>query len=94
MNTRTKFVIGENIRRAREVCGKSVAELCMAIGMSRAFWYDVEKGNKEASLSTLERMANALKANVFDLLREDHVTVFGQDAVPRHDKKPKRRKAS
>lgn len=87
MNIRTKFVIGENIRRMREHSGKSVAELCAPLGMSRAFWYDVEKGRKEATLTTLERIAGALGVNVFEIIK-------AHDAAPKEHGKPKRSKAS
>lgn len=76
----------DTIRRLREESGKSLRELCGPIGMSQAFWCEVEAGKKEPSLTTLERMATALGVNVRDLLKESSVT---DDS-----KSPKKRKAS
>src|SRR2546425_2456898 len=52
-----KYVVGRNIQRLREKSGKTKSDLSASIGMSRKFWDDVENGNKEASISSLERIA-------------------------------------
>lgn len=91
-----KFLVGRNIQRLREELfkkhGKTVTEICASIGMSRAFWADIENGRKEASISTLERIAGVLGVSASDLL-SDNLTVFAQSEVPR-DKKTKRRKTA
>ena len=69
-----KVVIGGNIRRIREGLNKgkgmSIAMCCQRIGMSRAYWLEVEKGLKGASWATLERFAKALGVTVRDLLKD------------------------
>jgi transcriptional regulator with XRE-family HTH domain len=63
-----QHAVTSNIRRLREESGKTKTELCLSIGMSRAFWDDIENGNKEPSISTLERIATALGVTVTDLI--------------------------
>ncbi len=65
-----KFVVGRNIRRLREESGKTQISLCGSIGMSRAFWNEVEKGNQDPSTSTLARIAKALGVTIRDLYDE------------------------
>ena len=65
-----KYVVGRNIQRLREKSGKTKSDLSASIGMSRKFWDDVENGNKEASISSLERIATALAVTVSDLTEE------------------------
>lgn len=65
-----RSIVSQNIRQFREASGKTKSELCRSIGMSRAYWDDVEAGRKEATVSTLERMAEALGVTVRDLLTE------------------------
>lgn len=67
---RTDEVVRRNIRDLRERSGKTKTELCRSIGMSRRFWDDVEDGNKEPSMSSLVRIAEALDVTVRDLLTE------------------------
>jgi transcriptional regulator with XRE-family HTH domain len=87
----TQQIVAENIRRFREASGKTKTELCASIGMSRAFWDDVENGTKEPSVSTLERIASALSTTVRELVTEPELA-FSQSAVP--PAKPKRKRAS
>jgi transcriptional regulator with XRE-family HTH domain len=65
-----KRLAAANIRYFRERSGKTMTALCASVGMSRAFWTDLEKGNKEPSISTLERIATALEVTIHDLLSE------------------------
>lgn len=62
--------VSANIRRLREKSGKTKAELCRSIDMSRRFWDDLENGTKEPSVTTLQRIAKALDVEVGDLLDE------------------------
>ena len=59
-------LVGENIRRIRGE--RSIMDLCADIGMSRAFWYDIEAGEKAATVDTLQRIAEALGVDVQDLV--------------------------
>jgi transcriptional regulator with XRE-family HTH domain len=59
-------LVGENIRRIRGE--RSIMDLCADIGMSRAFWYDIEAGEKAATVDTLQRIADALGVGVQDLV--------------------------
>jgi transcriptional regulator with XRE-family HTH domain len=68
--TESRFIIGANMRMFRERADKSVADMCGPLKMSRAFWYDLEKGAKTASVEMLDRIAKALGVSVRDLLAE------------------------
>ena len=80
-NQNMQLLIGGNIRRIREASGKSIALCCQPLGMSRAFWNDVERGVKGARMATLERMAKVLGVSVRDFLEV-------------HDEKPKKRRSA
>jgi transcriptional regulator with XRE-family HTH domain len=66
---RTDEIVRTNIRELRERSGKTKSELCASIGMSRRFWDDVESGAKEPSVSSLDRIAEALGVTIHDLLQ-------------------------
>jgi transcriptional regulator with XRE-family HTH domain len=67
--------VRHNIQRFRDAWlnakpGRTKMELCASVGISRRFWDDVEDGHKKPSITTLERMADALGVTVRDLLDE------------------------
>lgn len=78
-----KFVVGRNIRRLRESSEETLTDLCASIGMSRAFWGKIEKGEQEPSISTLERIASALNVTVHDLLSESGNGHKKREPVPK-----------
>jgi transcriptional regulator with XRE-family HTH domain len=66
----TDEILRTNIQRFRLRSGRTKSDLCRSIGMSRTFWDDIESGNKEPSVSSLDRIAGALGVTVLDLLTE------------------------
>jgi transcriptional regulator with XRE-family HTH domain len=67
---KTGDTVRRNIRRLREESGRTKTDLCASINMSRRFWDDVENGVKEPSITTLERIAEALDVTLQILLTE------------------------
>ena len=65
--------LGERIRQARLKSDKSVEALCAEVGVSRTYWYDVEKETLKGTLSleNLRKMEKALGSDLgVDLDRE------------------------
>ena len=66
-NVNYKNIIGENIRRAREIKGWSCLGLGKEIGMSKAAVSDIENGKSELTVSCLQHIADALDTDVCSL---------------------------
>lgn len=62
------MTIGERIREERKSCGISMAELGQRIGVTAAAVSRYELGQRELTIDTIERIANALGIHVFDLV--------------------------
>ncbi len=60
--------IGANVRRLRDESGRSVIDLAAAAGIERNYWYEIERGDKHASVATLAAVARELKVGLDDLL--------------------------
>lgn len=43
--------LGDAIKRARENSGKTVDQICEEVGVSRTYWYDIEKETLKGTLS-------------------------------------------
>ncbi len=43
--------LGDVIRKARLLSGKTVDQLCDEVGVSRTYWYDIEKETLKGTLS-------------------------------------------
>lgn len=63
--------LGERIRSLREAAGLSQEELAAASGVSRVHLSSLERGAKEASVSTCARIAKALRVPLAKLLDLD-----------------------
>ena len=63
-------IIGENVRRLRKQAGLSVDELMerKRIPISRPYWYEIEQGVCNASITNLVVVAEALGVSLRDLL--------------------------
>ena len=62
--------VGENVRRLRQQAGLSQAALAEASGISRRMIVQVEKGDTNISLSSLDRLAEALDASFVDVVSD------------------------
>ncbi len=67
-------VVGENIRRMRRETGRSQEALADEIGYHRTWVGAVERGERNITMQTLERLAELLKVHPFDLLWDHHAT--------------------
>jgi len=61
--------LGENIKRIRAEKGMSQGDLCRALELDRAYISNVENGNKNPTLATIEKIAIALGVKISELLK-------------------------
>lgn len=60
--------IGERIKHARQIKGMSQETLARAIGSTKSTISKYELGHREPSLDTIQRIADALRIEFFDLV--------------------------
>lgn len=63
-------LIGKAIRARREATGLSQDRFADVIDMHRAYFAAIERGEKNVTLPTLERVAKGLQIRMADLLRD------------------------
>ena len=58
--------LGKAIKRARENSGKTVDQICEEVGVSRTYWYDIEKETLKGTLSreNLESIEKSLDVDL------------------------------
>jgi transcriptional regulator with XRE-family HTH domain len=58
--------LGDAIKRARENSGKTVDQICEEVGVSRTYWYDIEKETLKGTLSreNLESIEKSLDVDL------------------------------
>lgn len=61
--------LGENIRRIRLERGLTQVELSKRLKVDRGYISNVERGLKNPTLSTIERVAKVLKVSVNELMK-------------------------
>lgn len=68
--------LGERIKQARLNCSKSLEQICDEVGVSRTYWYDIEKETLKGALSieNLRKIEQALSVDF-------GVTLFGESNV-------------
>ena len=62
--------LGIAIRRRREISEVSQDTFADSIGMHRAYYSAIERGEKNLTLRVLLRVADGLEARISDLMRE------------------------
>ena len=62
--------VGKNLRRLRYELGVSQDEFADLAGLHRTYIGAVERGERNITLSTLQRIATALRADPEELLKE------------------------
>lgn len=62
--------VGASIRRRREAMGFSQEGFAAHIGMHRTYYSAIERGEKNLSLSTVQRLCLGLNAKAWELFRE------------------------
>ncbi len=65
-----RLKLGKAIRRMRESAGYSQESFARACRFHRTYIGAIERGEKNVTVDSLERMAKALKVTVFDLFQE------------------------
>jgi transcriptional regulator with XRE-family HTH domain len=62
--------VGASIRRRREGLGFSQEGFAAHIGMHRTYYSAIERGEKNLSLSTIQRLCLGLKAKPWEVFKE------------------------
>ena len=62
--------LGNNLKRIRLEKGMSQGDICRASGMDRGYINRVESGQKNPTISNLEKIAMALKVSPDELLKK------------------------
>ncbi|HED36675.1 MAG TPA: XRE family transcriptional regulator, partial [Ignavibacteria bacterium] len=60
---------GDNMKRTRLEKRMSQGDICRALNLDRAYISNIENGRMNPTLSTLERIANALEISSSELLK-------------------------
>lgn len=63
-------IVGRNLRRHRESLGFSQEQFADKLGVHRTYMGGVERGERNLTLRSLERLANSIDLNPIDLLLE------------------------
>lgn len=71
MNGELQRVVGRNLRRIRTGRGVTQEELAEQIEKHRTWVGGIERGERNLSLRTIERLADALGVDAFALLSRD-----------------------
>ncbi len=61
--------LGKNIKRIREQKGMTQGDICRALNLDRGYISSIENGKRNPTLSTLKKLADALKISVDELLK-------------------------
>lgn len=67
--TKSAKKLGENIRRIRTEKDMTQGDLCRKLDVDRAYMSNIESGNKNPTLATIERIAKALGVELNMLLK-------------------------
>ena len=62
--------VGAGIRRRREALGFSQEGFAAHIGMHRTYYSAIERGEKNLSLSTIQRLCEGLGARGWEIFKE------------------------
>lgn len=72
-NIQTAF--GEHLRKVRGTCGISQEKLAEIAGLHRTYISSVERGERNVSLETIERLAEALKVSMSAITPDFEMTI-------------------
>ncbi len=61
--------LGENIRRVRLAQEMTQGDLCRKLKVDPAYISNIENGNKNPTLATIERIAEALSVSIEELMK-------------------------
>ncbi len=63
-------IFGKNLKKVRNEKGLSQEELAFIVNLDRTYIGRIERGERNISLSTAEKIANALNVSIDKLLRK------------------------
>ncbi|HEY9681594.1 MAG TPA: helix-turn-helix transcriptional regulator [Oculatellaceae cyanobacterium] len=63
------IAFGDSVSDLRESLGMTQQELADLSGVNRTYISDIERGRRNITLTTMKRLAAALKIEAFDLLK-------------------------
>ncbi|MFO7888807.1 MAG: helix-turn-helix transcriptional regulator [bacterium] len=63
-------IFGKNLKKIRNEKGFSQEELAFIVNLDRTYIGRIERGERNISLSTAEKIANALEVNIDKLFKE------------------------
>lgn len=66
-----KQIVGDNIRFIREKKGLTQDDISVITKMSRTFIGDIERAEKSPTITSLEKIAKALKVEIYKLFIEE-----------------------
>ena len=61
--------LGDNIKRIRTAKGMTQGDLCRKLELDRSYMSNVENGNKNPTLATIEKIAKALGVSIDELMK-------------------------
>jgi transcriptional regulator with XRE-family HTH domain len=61
--------LGQNIKRIREQKKMTQGDICRALNLDRGYISSIESGKRNPTLSTIKKLADALKVSVDELLK-------------------------
>lgn len=61
--------LGDNIKRIRTEKGMTQGDLCRKLELDRSYMSNVENGNKNPTLATIEKIAKALGVSIDELMK-------------------------
>ncbi len=69
MNSSIQHILGENVRRERERAGFKKSRFCLTAGISRPVLDQIERGESNPTLDTLDHLASCLEVEIWELLK-------------------------
>ncbi|ETJ17300.1 Helix-turn-helix protein [human gut metagenome] len=66
-------MLGENIRKVRKEKGKSAKYVAEKVGCSTQAILQYERGERNPSINTLEKICNALNVNLMDIIEKENI---------------------
>lgn len=68
MNIKKKF--GKNLKRLRLAKGISQESLALSADLDRTYIPSIEKGERNVSITVVEKLADALKVNISEFFKD------------------------
>jgi transcriptional regulator with XRE-family HTH domain len=83
------IIVGQALRRLRKEKGFTLEDLAERAEISVSFLSHIERGTRQAPLTTLESLAGILGANLYDLFAQPPSASMAKEAPSTYDSKIK-----